>query len=414
MREFGMSDEKALARYEFKRKLEEVRRVKGRATELISLYVPHQKQIYDITAYLRNEYSQSSNIKSKSTKKNVMAAIESITHRLKNYKRPPVNGLAFFVGHKSIGGDQTTMVQIVIEPPDELTTFYYRCDSSFFLEPLENMLKEKDVYGLLVVDRAEGTIGILSGKRIQMLKNVQSMVPSKHGKGGQSQHRYERLIEIAAHEFFKKMGNLMTEKFLEEENLKGILIGGPGATKDFFLGQDYLHHELKKMVIGTFDVGYTDDYGLRELVENAKDSISEIELIREKKLFQRFLGEIRKPDGGLSAYGEAQVRNALMMGAVDTLLVSEGLRQKRNSYSCPSCKHAMEKTITSEDESQACPKCNNNMELKESEDLIDELFKTADELGTTVEIISEDSDEGKMLLKAFSGMAGILRFKVEA
>ncbi|MEE9489624.1 MAG: peptide chain release factor aRF-1, partial [Thermoplasmata archaeon] len=208
-----------IARYKFKRDLERIRDAKGRGTELISLYVPPDKQISDAMSYLRNEYSQSSNIKSKGTRKNVMAAIESIMSRLKVYKRPPENGVVFFIGHKSASADQTQMVQFVIEPPEPTPTFLYRCDSEFFVEPLLQMLEEKDTYGLIVVDRSEATVGFLRGRRIEFVKNIQSLVPSKHSKGGQSARRFERLIEIAAHEFFTKVGNLANEAFLSEKGL---------------------------------------------------------------------------------------------------------------------------------------------------------------------------------------------------
>lgn len=56
-------------KYKFKRKLEELKAVKGQHTELISLYIPPNKQISDVVAQLRDEYSQSSNIKSKQTRK---------------------------------------------------------------------------------------------------------------------------------------------------------------------------------------------------------------------------------------------------------------------------------------------------------------------------------------------------------
>ena len=64
-----------LARYSFQRKLDEIAKVRGRATELVSLYVSPGKQISDVMSYLRNEYAQSSNIKSRTTRKNVMWAI---------------------------------------------------------------------------------------------------------------------------------------------------------------------------------------------------------------------------------------------------------------------------------------------------------------------------------------------------
>src|SRR4030067_748597 len=107
-----------LQKYEFRRSLEEVKKLSGRGTELISLYVPPDKQISDVANYLRGEYSQSSNIKSQSTRKHVQGAIESILQRLKYYKQPPPNGLVFFTGHKAIGADQTQMVTFVLEPPE--------------------------------------------------------------------------------------------------------------------------------------------------------------------------------------------------------------------------------------------------------------------------------------------------------
>ncbi|UCH88555.1 MAG: peptide chain release factor 1 [Thermoplasmata archaeon] len=406
----------AKAKYDFKRRLEDIQMNDGRATELISLYIPPTRQISDVVAYLRNEYSQSSNIKSKSTRKNVMAAIESLMNRLKSYKKPPPNGLAMFVGHVAKGADQTKMYQQVIEPPFKVNTFMYRCDSSFHLEPLESMLVEEECYGLIVIDRAEATLGMLRGKRIEPIKNVQSRVPSKHGRGGQSQRRFERLIEIAAHDFFKKIGDLVTESFLDEKHLKGILVGGPGATKIFFIEKDYIHHELKKKIIDTFDTGYTDEYGLKELVEKASSALTKLDLMREKRLIQRLMNEIKKDRGGLSVYGEDLVRKAMALGAVDTVLVSEGLRMVRRTFHCPKCGEKEEKTMRSMPESDgpevSCLKCNAAMELRDEKDLVDEFAELADETGTKIELISNDSSEGEMLLKAFGGLAGLLRFKV--
>ena len=49
----------------FKRQLDALRDIRGQHTELISLYIPPNKRISDVVAQLRDEYSQSSNIKSK-------------------------------------------------------------------------------------------------------------------------------------------------------------------------------------------------------------------------------------------------------------------------------------------------------------------------------------------------------------
>lgn len=401
-----------LQKYEFRRSLEEVKKLSGRGTELISLYVPPTRQISDVASYLRGEYSQSSNIKSASTRKNVQAAISSILSRLKNFKAPPENGLVFFVGHRSIGADQTDMVQYVLEPPDPVPTFIYRCDSAFYTEPLESMLEEKETYGLIVIDRSEATVGLLQGKRIVPIKNMQSLVPSKHGRGGQSARRFERLIEIAAHEYYKKVADVVNESFMSQKDLKGILVGGPGPTKDYFVKSEYLHYELQKKVIDTFDTGYTDEYGLKELVEKARETLKDLDLMREKDLMQRLFEEIRKADGGLSVYGEEQVKSALMIGAVDTLIVSNGLRRVMLNLSCISCGNVKEVLAKDSTEEVKCDKCGSVMKVDKVTDLVEEMSKLAEANNTTVQFISDESEEGELLLKAFGGVAGILRFRV--
>ena len=399
-------------RYVFKRALEEIKDIHGRGTELVSVYVPPDKQISDVANYLRNEYSQSQNIKSKRTNKAVTGAIESILARLKYFKAPPENGVIFFVGEAPTSGDQTRQVQFVLEPPEPITSFMYRCDSEFYIEKLWDMLDEKMTFGLIVIDRSESTVGLVKGKRIVSIKNINSMVPSKHGRGGQSQLRFERLIEIAAHEFYKKTAEVANEAFLAQANLKGILIGGPGPTKEFFVKEEYLNHELRKKIVDTFDVCYTDEYGLKELVEKAKESLTDLDLMREKALMQKLLEEIRKSDGGLAAYGEEQVRHALGLGAVETLLVSEGLRKKRVTLKCPQCNWSGQVTVDKTEDAR-CPACPTATPTIESSlDFVDAFYEDAGKVGTKVELLSIDSEEGEMLMKAFGGIAAILRYGI--
>ena len=405
--------------YDLRRQLEELKKCRGKHTELISLYVPPSKQIFDVVSYLRNEYSQSQNIKSKTTMKNVLSAIESIMSRLKTFKQPPPNGLTMFVGHKSIGADKTDMVAYVIEPPMPVVTFLYRCDSEFYTEPLEAMLTEKEIYGLLLIDRRECTIGMLRGSRVELLRYMTSQVPGKHGRGGQSQRRFERLTEIAAHEWFVKCGERASDIFLAEPALKGILIGGPGPTKQYFVNEVYLHYEIQKKIIDTFDTGYTDEYGLRELVANAADKMTDLKVSQEKKIMKRFLSEVTKTEKSLAVYGEYQVRKALEMGVVDTLLLSEDLRKYRVTMKCQSCDYIQEKTMTEEALEEftppTCPTCKTSlpMEITQKVDLVDELSDLAEKTNATVKLISRNSEEGESLYTAFSGLAGILRYPIE-
>src|SRR2546426_1749413 len=408
-----MAEMSDLDKYKFRRDLEEIENASGRGTELVTVYVPPDKQISDVASYLRGESSQSSNIKSQSTRKHVQGAIESILQRLKYYKEAPPNGLVFFTGHKAIGADQTQMVAYVLEPPEPVPSFLYRCDSKFFTEPIHEMLTERQTYGLVVIDQGEATLGLLRGKRIEMLKNVQSLVPRKHRMGGQSAHRFERLHEQAVHEFFKKIGDLMTDAFLPRD-LAGILVAGPGYTKEEFVKGTYIHHELaKKIITPYFDVGYTDENGLREIVEAARPVLTGLDLMREKDLVQKLMEEIRKPEGGLAAYGEAQVRHAIELGAVDMLLVSEGLRKVRAKVQCSNCAYANEGTYDRDKALGPCPNCGQDkLAATEQKDLVEELTEKAVPMGTKVELISRESEEGDLFLKAFGGLAAILRYRV--
>ncbi len=404
------TDDLQLRRYEFKRALQELENLKGRGTELISLYVPPSKMISDVVQYLREEYSTSSNIKSKSTRKNVLSAIESIMSRLKNYKFPPESGLVFFVGHVATRGDQTEMYTKIIEPPEPIQTFMYMCDSNFHLEQLKTQLAVKEAYGLIVIDRKEATIGFLNGTNISMVANEQSLVPSKHHQGGQSSRRYERLIEIAAHEFFKKVGEIANNAFVPViKDLKAVFIGGPGATKEYFFEKDYLRNEIKFKVKDLFDIGYTDETGLKELVDKAADSMKEMQIAREKDLINRFMMEIRKPDGGLGVYGEAAIRSALEQKAVDLLLISENLNKVQYFYKCPN--DGTEKAFAKKpDEDAICESCGAVMSMDHEEDIVEVFYKLAEESNTRVEMISGDSEEGQLLQKAFGGMVGVLRY----
>jgi peptide chain release factor subunit 1 len=409
-----------VARYEFKRKLEDLRDIRGTATQLISLYIPPGTQIHDVMGQLRGELSQASNIKSKSTMKNVTGALESAMQRLRQFKDPGERGIVLFVGHKAVGGNNTRMVQFVIEPPVPITLRKYHCDSTFFLEPLEDMLREHNNYGLIVLDRQEATIGFLRGQAVQVVTNMQSMVPNKHAKGGQSSRRFERITEEIADKWFQKIGEVANEIFLpelEKGALKGVIAGGPGPTKEYWMREGYLNHELQKRVVGApVDTGYTDEYGLKDLVANAHGLLQDLGLTEEKDLMQRFLRELAKSDNGLGAYGEAEVRENLAMGSVDTLILSEKLRKVRVVMKCTNCDFTKEDTTANaeiyEDKFGPCPKCGSAVLLESEKDIVEELGELAAQTSAKVRIISAGSDEGELLFTAFGGMAALLRYRI--
>jgi len=405
--------------YQFRRLIESIEKLEGRGTELVTLYVPPDKSISDVINYLRQEYATASNIKSKQTRKNVQDAIESAIQRLKLFDSPGPTGLVIFSGAIPQGNGQTTKIEVYhVIPPEPITTFLYRCDSRFHVEGLKELLKEKAVYGIVVIDNEEAAVAVVKGRSITQMKTFTSGVPGKHHAGGQSARRFERLREMTLNEFYKRVAEKANEIFLQYPEIKGVIIAGPGPTKEIFAQGDYLHYTLRNKV-HLVDTSYSGESGVREAIAKSADFLKEVRMIEEQQLIQRLMSEATRPDG-LAVYGEKQVMDALKKNMLEQLLISEDLDRVEVVIKCGSCGYEAS-TIMSQGELQSelpkklaekCPVCQNqSLQLKETTLLIDKLITETSQLGVKVELLSSEHEEGEMFKKAFGGIAGFLRHR---
>lgn len=408
--------------YKIKKLLDKLKSKKGFHTELISLYIPHDRKLSDVTNYLKNEVSESQNIKSKLTRKNVLDGISTLIGMLKNYKEVPENGLVMFVGAIPQNNTPGTekMEKYIVDPPEKTITFRYHCASEFLLEPLEDMLKSKETYGLLVIGRKESAVGYITGNHVEIVRDFTSGIHGKHKAGGQSQKRFERLIEEGEKRFYRRISDEVNELFLKIEDLQGIFIGGPGPSKEKFVNDESLDYRLRDKILDVVDLGYGGTEGIRALIEKIKTKISNVKYIREKEVVQGFLKEISN-ESGLGAYGLKEVEKALTMGAVEKLILSEKLDIYQLKIECSNCGY-MESRIARELElnkielsiqEENCPKCSSNTyNLVNTVSIIEELGSIAETMNTDVILISPETEEGEMLYSTFGGIVAILRFKL--
>jgi len=187
---------------------------------------------------------------------------------------------------------------------------------------LQEQLREKETYGILLIDASGATIATLQGKRLEIVREMTSGVAGKTRAGGQSARRYERLRDMQLNEYFTRVGHHANETFLSIDTLKGIILAGPGPTKYDFDKGDYLNYMLKNKIIDTIDTAYVEEQGVKEVVERAPEIMRKVRYIEEKQVMQQFLYELGH-DTGMITYGEAEVRRALEAGAVRILLISE-------------------------------------------------------------------------------------------
>jgi len=359
-----------ITKEELEELVEELSGHRARATELITVYIPIGQNIYTVVDQLEGEKSTAKNIKSTGTRKNVSNALDKITRFLKDYKKTPENGLAIFSGNVSPTESQENLQIWAVETPMPLKVRMYRCDKEFILDPLREMLAVKEVFGLLVMDRKEATIGLLEGKRIEVIQKMTSGVPSKVRAGGQSSQRFHRITEGLTKEFYKRISEEMKKVFFEMPKLKGIIIGGPVPTKDEFLDGDYLPAKLREIVIGRKDIGDSDESGLKELVERSQDLLSNQEIVKEKKLLEKFFNGLGNR-GEMSIYNEDEIKKAVEYGAVDTIIISKNYDKNK----------------------------------------IKDFKKLAESTSANFEIVSTDTPEGDQFAK-LSGIGAILRFRI--
>ena len=83
----------------------------------------------------------------------------------------------------------------------------------------------------------------------------------------------------------------MLKKYLSDQfKTKGLIVGGPGPTKDNFIREEYLDYRLQNNIISIVDTSYTGEEGVREIIDkvNEQGIMSEYRLMEEKKMVKKF------------------------------------------------------------------------------------------------------------------------------
>jgi len=397
-----------MKKQKFQALVADLAKIRGRHTELVTVYIPAGFNLNTVVSQLRQEQSTAQNIKSKTVRKNVVSALEKILGHMKLYKTTPPNGLGVFCGNVSEKEGVADIQLWAIEPPEKIKVRIYRCDQAFVLEPLQEIFREKELYGLIVLDKSEADIGLLKGKKIEVVKHMESIVPGKTKKGGQSSARFARVRDGLLIDFMKKVSEIASAKFRDIKDLKGIMVGGPGPIKERFMSEEFLPTDIRKKVLGIVDTSYTGEYGLKELIERGEELISQASIVQEKKILDRFFEHFAK-DTEMAVYGIKEVIEALEEGNMEIVLISEEFDWVKSKVKC-ACGFEEEKIVTKPELPGTCPKCGKKLIVSEEHELLEKIVKMAEKMDTQIVIVSTHTQKG-VQLKELGGIAGIFRFK---
>jgi len=406
--------------YKIRKILAELSQKTGRGTELISLYIPKGKQLHEVITILREEQGTADNIKSDLTRTHVVDSLSKVLQRLKLYKKTPDRGLVIFCGALPPEGGGPLGSEIIkvyeLDPPKDLKTFLYRCDDHFHVDILKNMLKDENLIGFLAIDAKDTGWGLLHGDKIEVLKETGSGVAGKHRQGGQSAKRFQKLREMELTYYFNRVADITKEYFIDIYPIKGLIISGPGPTKEDFIDGNYLEYRLQDMILETIDASYAGAEGIREAFAKSGEILSDFRMIEEKKMVEELFKHINT-NTGLASYGLNEVLTFLKNNVVAKLVITDNTNLQRIEVKCKRCQNVTEdiieqsKAIARKTEllNTPCPNCKSTDSEVTAQDIVDYIALIAAKTGTKIEVISGKAEHG-MMLSSIGNIGAILRY----
>ncbi|KAH8379481.1 hypothetical protein KR009_005153 [Drosophila setifemur] len=418
--------------WKIKKLIKSLEMARGNGTSMISLIIPPKDQISRVSKMLADEFGTASNIKSRVNRLSVLGAITSVQHRLKLYTKVPPNGLVIYCGTIVTEEGKEKKVNIDFEPFKPINTSLYLCDNKFHTEALTALLADDNKFGFIVMDGNGALFGTLQGNTREVLHKFTVDLPKKHGRGGQSALRFARLRMEKRHNYVRKVAEVATQLFItnDKPNIAGLILAGSADFKTELSQSDMFDPRLQSKVIKLVDVSYGGENGFNQAIELAAESLQNVKFIQEKKLIGRYFDEISQ-DTGKYCFGVEDTLRALELGSVETLICWENLDIQR--YVLKNHANSTSTTVlhlTPEQEKDKSHftdkevstinlispihilifyflrKSGVEMELIESQPLLEWLANNYKMFGATLEIITDKSQEGSQFVRGFGGIGG--------
>lgn len=376
-----------IERWKLKRLLKFLDSCKGNGTSVVSLVLPPGEQISRASDMMSKEIGSAECIKSRVNRLSVLGALSSCIQKLKLYTKVPENGLVIYSGTAVLPDGKEKKLSLDIIPFKPISQKMYICDDSFRTECLSQLLQDSEIYGFIILDGNGALFATLSGSRKEVLHEFSVDLPKKHGRGGQSALRFERLRNEKRHNYLRKVSEAAVTCFLTQDkpNISGLILAGSAEFKNNLNCSDMFDQRLKNIVLQIFDTSYGSDNGLNQAIEMSSEILRNTKFVQEKKLLSEFFRHI-SCDTGKICFGVKETMFCLENGAVETLIVYENLEKQ------------LDETKQKE---------------KSSDSLLDWLVENYNSFGCKLEFCSDKTSEGNQFILGFGGIAGILRYKVE-
>ena len=258
----------------------------------------------------------------------------------------------------------------------------------------------------------------LQGSNKTILHKFSVDLPKKHSKGGQSAQRFGRIRLEKRHAYLKKCAELSIKQFITDNkcNVKGLVLAGSAEFKDDLFSSDLFDQRLLKNVIKKISVSYGMESGFNEAIEQSAECLSNVKLIHEKKVIQKYMEEIAL-DTGKYCFMINDTIKALDMSSIETLIIWENLEINRYILKNPSNNNEeilfLDKKQELDDKSFYDKDNCVQLEVIEKTNIVEWIAENYKNFGLNLEIVSDKTQEGNQFCKGFGGIGGILRWKID-
>jgi len=313
-----------------------------------------------------------------------------------------------FCGNCTQANGKEKKLTLAFEPFRPLQHSLYKCGAQFHTKLLRDQLSESDTWGFIVIDGQGASFHTLSGSSSATLFKWDNVsLPKKHGRGGQSKQRFERIREQKRGWFLSKVTELALQHFIDPSttlpNVAGLIVAGCADLKVELL--DHLDQRLSKIVVCVIDVQYGGEAGFHQAIKLTEDKLSDMKFVREQKTVGRFFETIAQD--GLYCIGVLDTMYALESGTVETVLVWDHLEHIR--VELKSNVSGIKKVVFLLPDQQLE---GGEWEVVCSDPLLDWMLDNYSNFGAALEFISDQSSVGNQFVRGFGGFGAFLRFEI--
>jgi len=205
-------------------------------------------------------------------------------------------------------------------------------------------------------------------------------------------------------EYYHRVAHTTREYFIDIYPIKGLVVSGPGPTKENFIKEEYLEYRLQNLIIATLDTSYAGSEGVREAFARAQEVLSDYRMVEEKKLVEKLFNDINN-SRGMATYGLKDVIELLKRNVVDMILITDDTNLRKIDITCKRCQNVQTEILERPKVIQRiqemlrlpCPNCKSMDSESTERDIVDYLSLIAGETGAKIEVISGVTEHGTML-----------------